>query len=90
MVYISIELLLTKYLMRLALTNHVPSHMGLTDYLPNLLSDEYTSTASSTNGMAAEHVDVVYECRHCGTTVSSRTSRCPSCDESDIAKYIIE
>lgn len=64
--------------------------MRLTDYLSNLLSDGYPLTASSTNAITAEHADVVYECRDCGTTVSSGTNHCPSCDGSAIAEYIIE
>ena len=28
---------------------------------------------------------VVYECRHCGTTVDSEDTPCPVCDTADIA-----
>jgi rubrerythrin len=31
--------------------------------------------------------DSVYECRNCGTTVSSETDECPVCGSSEIATY---
>lgn len=30
---------------------------------------------------------VIYECRHCGTTVDHTTDRCPACDATAIAQY---
>ncbi|MFC3958311.1 hypothetical protein [Halovivax cerinus] len=30
---------------------------------------------------------IVYECRRCGTTVSSETSACPRCERGTIAAY---
>lgn len=32
---------------------------------------------------------VVYECRHCGTTVEHGTDRCPTCGAAEIARYEI-
>ncbi|ADJ16203.1 hypothetical protein [Halalkalicoccus jeotgali] len=29
----------------------------------------------------------VSECRHCGTTVESKTERCPECDHETIVRY---
>ena len=33
---------------------------------------------------------IVYECRNCGTTVSSATAACPTCESDAIAEYPIE
>ncbi|AKH98653.1 MULTISPECIES: zinc ribbon domain-containing protein [Halobacteriaceae] len=30
---------------------------------------------------------VMYECRHCGTTVDHDADRCPRCDATAIARY---
>ncbi|SEN99784.1 hypothetical protein SAMN05216388_10073 [Halorientalis persicus] len=30
---------------------------------------------------------VVYECRHCGTTVDPDGEACPTCGRSDIVRY---
>ncbi len=32
---------------------------------------------------------LVYECRHCGTTLESDTVDCPHCGHSDVAVYEI-
>lgn len=64
--------------------------MGWTDYLTDILSTGSPSTTSSMNAEDAERVDVVYECRDCGTTVSSSAFKCPSCEGAGIAEYIIE
>ncbi len=37
-----------------------------------------------------EYADVIYECRHCGTTVDQRTQHCPACGGSEIATYAIK
>ncbi|PGF14177.1 hypothetical protein CP556_24455 [Natrinema sp. CBA1119] len=37
-----------------------------------------------------DSADVIYECRHCGTTVDQRTEYCPACGVSEIATYAIE
>ncbi|SDQ98646.1 hypothetical protein SAMN05216278_3136 [Halopelagius longus] len=31
--------------------------------------------------------DQLYECRHCGTTVSSTTDVCPVCDSREIGRH---
>ncbi|RKD85198.1 hypothetical protein ATJ93_4752 [Halopiger aswanensis] len=33
--------------------------------------------------------EVVYECRHCGTTVDSDTETCPECSADAIAQHQI-
>ncbi|RXK47890.1 hypothetical protein EAF64_14730 [Halorientalis pallida] len=33
--------------------------------------------------------EVVVECRHCGTTVSSKAEECPDCGGSEICRYEI-
>ncbi|MFC4249141.1 hypothetical protein ACFOZ7_19780 [Natribaculum luteum] len=64
--------------------------MGLTDFLSDLLagtdSQAPVSSLSAGDGSAV----IVYECRHCGTTVGSETACCPSCQSENIVEYAIE
>lgn len=30
---------------------------------------------------------VIYECRHCGTTLESELDECPLCGTSDVVRY---
>jgi DNA-directed RNA polymerase subunit RPC12/RpoP len=37
----------------------------------------------------AQQPEVVYECRHCGTSVDKDTEACPTCGSKTIATYRI-
>lgn len=32
--------------------------------------------------------DAIYECRHCGVTVSRGAEACPACGSTEIARYV--
>jgi rubrerythrin len=49
--------------------------MGLVDVLRGVIG---TSTADTAT---------LYECRHCGTTLSADTETCPTCGGEDVACY---
>lgn len=37
--------------------------------------------------LSTDDLDVVYECRSCGTTVESENASCPYCDVADVVRY---
>jgi rubrerythrin len=38
-------------------------------------------------GWLADDEAVVYECRHCGTTLMAAKQRCPTCGSTEIATF---
>ncbi|AEN07666.1 hypothetical protein halTADL_1977 [Halohasta litchfieldiae] len=49
--------------------------MGLVDALRGVVSTRTATTST------------LYECRHCGTTLSADTETCPTCGGEDVARY---
>lgn len=39
--------------------------------------------------LPGDEVEVVVECRHCGTTLSDNADECPECDSNEIGQYRI-
>ena len=58
--------------------------MGLRDILQGVGRADAEATARSD---ASPAVTTLYECRHCGTTVSVDRERCPACERPEIAEY---
>lgn len=65
--------------------------MGLSDVVRGWISSEDSSGAPSAESPAEESSEtVIYECRDCGTTVTSETTECPNCESTAIAEYPVE
>ncbi|WP_254524303.1 hypothetical protein [Natrinema caseinilyticum] len=65
--------------------------MSLSTLLDELfaVSKRVTDAPESASGRD-DSVDVVNECRDCGTTVSTGTTTCPACEGEDIVTYSID
>jgi rubrerythrin len=44
-------------------------------------------TIRSLVGGDGDHI--VYECRHCGTTVEEPAENCPACGDTEIARFVL-
>jgi len=44
-------------------------------------------TLRSLVGGDGDHI--VYECRHCGTTIEEPAETCPACGEAEIARFVL-
>jgi len=43
--------------------------------------------AETLRGVVGTRTTTLYECRHCGTTLSADTETCPTCGEEDVVCY---
>ncbi len=45
------------------------------------------SLSATVRRWLADDENVIYECRHCGTTLMSTEQQCPTCGSTEIAKF---
>lgn len=69
--------------------------MSLSELVTTLFSgskvdEPSTETPSSSSEGTDTDRAVIHECRRCGTTVSPKTTNCPSCGNDEIVDYQIE